>query len=100
MKYKAIIFDMDGTLLNTIDDLSNSMNRILSKDHLPNHTIAEYKLMVGYGAYELVKRSLPAAISEEVDIQLYLKQFKADFFRLGNGAFFLVKCGKRKQNRF
>ncbi|MBT4526029.1 MAG: HAD family hydrolase [Deltaproteobacteria bacterium] len=84
MKYKAIIFDMDGTLLNTIDDLANSMNRVLSKDQFPTHTVADYKLMVGYGAYELVKRALPVTINEESDILPYLKQFKADYFENWN----------------
>jgi len=79
MKYKAIIFDLDGTLLNTIDDLTNSMNRVLSKDRFPTYTVADYKLMVGYGAYELVKRALPASINKENDILSYLKQFKADY---------------------
>ncbi len=54
MNYKAIIFDLDGTLLNTIDDLTDSMNRVLSENQFPVHSIAAYKLMVGYGAMECV----------------------------------------------
>lgn len=84
IKYKAIIFDLDGTLLNTIDDLANSMNRILNQENFPTYTVADYKLMVGYGAYELVKRALPDTVKQEKDILVYLDQFKKDYFENWN----------------
>ena len=49
MSYKALIFDLDGTLLNTIDDLGDSANHILCKLGFPTHTIDEYKYFVGNG---------------------------------------------------
>ena len=84
MKYKAIILDLDGTLLNTIDDLANSMNRVLIQENFPIHTVADYKLMVGYGAYELVKRALPDTVKQEKNILAYLEQFKIDYFKNWN----------------
>ena len=59
MKYKAILFDLDGTLLNTLDDLGNSMNYVLSQLNHPTHPIDAYKYFVGDGLEMLVKRALP-----------------------------------------
>jgi phosphoglycolate phosphatase len=59
MKYKAILFDLDGTLLNTLDDLGDSMNIVLSQLNYPIHPIDAYKYFVGDGLEMLVKRALP-----------------------------------------
>jgi phosphoglycolate phosphatase len=59
MKYKAVLFDLDGTLLNTLDDLGDSMNNVLSQLNYPIHPIDAYKYFVGDGLEMLVKRSLP-----------------------------------------
>ena len=48
-RFKAVVFDLDGTLLNTIDDLGNSMNSVLGDMGYPLHTIPEYKYLVGKG---------------------------------------------------
>ena len=58
---KAVIFDLDGTLLDTIKDIADSMNYVLSKYGLPQHSIEEYKLYVGDGSLNLVMRSAPGA---------------------------------------
>lgn len=59
MSLKALIFDLDGTLLNTIDDLGDSANHILCKLGFPTHTIDEYKYFVGNGIPKLIERCLP-----------------------------------------
>jgi phosphoglycolate phosphatase len=59
MKYKAVIFDLDGTLLDTIEDLGDSMNYVLEKMGYPIHSIEEYKYFVGDGIQNLVLRALP-----------------------------------------
>ena len=59
MRYKAVLFDLDGTLLDTIEDLANSMNAVLHGLDLPEHPIADYKYFVGEGVEELVRRALP-----------------------------------------
>lgn len=59
MKYKAVIFDLDGTLLNTIDDLSNSMNAVLEKWGFPIHDTETYKYFIGNGIRNLVSNALP-----------------------------------------
>jgi phosphoglycolate phosphatase len=59
VKYKAIIFDLDGTLLNTIEDLQNSMNAVLAKFGFPTHDLETFKTFIGTGVTDLVKYSLP-----------------------------------------
>ena len=56
---KLVIFDLDGTLLNTIADLAAGVNHTLAGLGLPQHTIDEYTLMVGNGMRKLVMRALP-----------------------------------------
>lgn len=65
MQYKAVIFDLDGTLLNTLEDLANSMNQVLKSQRLPTHDIEKYKYFVGNGMYNLVLRTLPPDKREE-----------------------------------
>lgn len=59
MKYKAVIFDMDGTLLNTIDDIGDSMNAVLARRGFATHSIDKYKYFVGDGMKNLALRALP-----------------------------------------
>ena len=55
---KAIIFDLDGTLIDSVDDLANSVNYTLGRLDLPLHTREEIKSFVGDGVQKLIKRSL------------------------------------------
>jgi len=59
MKYKAIIFDLDGTLLDTLEDLAYSLNRVLQDKGLPTHPTEAFRYFVGNGAAMLVSRALP-----------------------------------------
>lgn len=59
MKFKAAIFDLDGTLLDTIADLTDSMNAALSRLGLPVHTAEFYKTVIGEGLANWALRSLP-----------------------------------------
>jgi phosphoglycolate phosphatase len=56
---KGLIFDLDGTLANTLEDLTDSMNRVLSREGFPTHRREAYRYFVGAGVRNLVKRSLP-----------------------------------------
>ena len=58
MKYSLAIFDMDGTILNTLDDMTDSLNEILTKYNLPLHTVDEVRFMVGNGIPKLIERAL------------------------------------------
>lgn len=59
MKYSLVIFDMDGTILNTLDDMTDSINVILKKYNLPLHTLDEVRYMVGNGIPKLIERAIP-----------------------------------------
>lgn len=59
MKYKAIIFDLDGTLLDTLEDLGNAVNRVLSTNGFPTHEIDAYRYFVGDGVATLITKALP-----------------------------------------
>jgi len=59
MKYKGIIFDLDGTLADTLDDIAGSMNRVLMARGYPVHEVNDYKLLVGRGLDNLVAQALP-----------------------------------------
>ena len=56
---RLVIFDLDGTLLNTIADLGSAANHTLAELELPQHTLDEYRLMVGNGMRKLIMRALP-----------------------------------------
>ena len=56
--YKGIIFDLDGTLLQTLPDIGGSMNRVLARFGLPTHPIEAYNTMVGNGARVLTERAI------------------------------------------
>lgn len=59
MKFKAVLFDLDGTLLDTIDDITDSMNAVLLRMGLPAHTSGMYKKFVGEGVEKLAELALP-----------------------------------------
>ena len=60
MRYEAVIFDLDGTLINSIDDLADSCNEMLIAYDFPTHAVDAYKYFVGNGVGKLVERALPA----------------------------------------
>ena len=62
---KAVIFDLDGTLLNTLGDLTAAVNHGLSAQGLPTHTEAEVRTYVGNGVKELIARACPSDATDE-----------------------------------
>ncbi len=59
MTYKAVLFDLDGTLLDTIEDICDAANRALEQYGFPTHTMDTYRKFVGDGALNLIIRALP-----------------------------------------
>ena len=65
--FASVVFDLDGTLLNTIDDLADSSNWVCSRMGWPTHTVQEYRYFVGNGIPKLVERGHKVAICEQVE---------------------------------
>ncbi len=65
MRYKLAIFDMDGTILDTLQDLTDSINYALRANNYPEHTLEEVRSYVGNGLMKLVERSIPVKTSKE-----------------------------------
>jgi phosphoglycolate phosphatase len=62
--FQAVVFDLDGTLLDTLEDLADSMNHTLSALGLPAHPVDAYRRFVGDGVRDLVRRSAPSAADD------------------------------------
>lgn len=75
-KYKLVLFDLDGTLIDTIEDLAAAVNHALTLRGLPLHSLQEYRGMVGHGVRNLVQQALPAGADEPL-VDAALTDFKA-----------------------
>lgn len=73
---KLAIFDLDGTLLNTLNDLADSCNYILEKYHLPVHALDSYKNFVGNGMTQLIERALPSELKSDLEV---IEKIKDEF---------------------
>ena len=74
---KLVIFDLDGTLLNTIGDLADAVDYVMRSRNQPEHTNAEYRQMVGGGIKRLVERALPEELSKnEQYVEECVTQFR------------------------
>lgn len=72
----GFIFDLDGTLLNSIEDLKNSLNSVLKRYQLPEHSSSSYKDFVGNGMKVLVERAVPKGYPE---IEKIIKEFLLEY---------------------
>ena len=75
-KYKGIIFDLDGTLLDTIEDLTDSVNDVMKHYHFPEHDVQACKMMVGNGFRKLITRALP---EEKQKDESFIDEAQAEF---------------------
>ena len=70
MKYQAILFDMDGTLLDTLTDMQAAVNYILEKYGYPTRTLGEVRRFVGNGAGPLIHRALPQGVDPDREAEI------------------------------
>jgi len=84
MNYKAVIFDLDGTLLNSLEDIACSANKILATHCFPTHKTDDYKIFVGSGISELMTRALPEEERNQDTIDDYVKEFREEYARNWN----------------
>lgn len=78
--YKLIIFDLDGTLLDTIDDIRDSLNFALKKQGFPNYSVEKVKRFVGSGVNQMIARAIHGLTDDQVLIQTikndYLEKYE------------------------
>jgi phosphoglycolate phosphatase len=68
MKFKGIIFDLDGTLVNSLEDIADAMNMVLQSLHFPTHSYDTYQFFIGSGLRNLVSKALPETANDETEI--------------------------------
>ena len=85
MKYKAVIFDLDGTLLDTLEDLADALNFVLQDKGLPTHPTEAFRYFVGNGAANIVKRALPPENRNDKELTAdCLEEFLKEYHRNWN----------------
>lgn len=77
MKYTTVLFDLDGTLLDTLDDLTDAVNRALVRYHLPERDRMEVRAFLGNGAKYLMEHAAPGMEPERFETMLV--EYKADY---------------------
>ena len=77
--YQAYIFDLDGTLLDTLESLANCYNRTLSKYGYPIHDVDAYRYFIGDGAEKCMKRCLPASSDTPEIVKQLLTAQREDY---------------------
>lgn len=80
-KYAAVVFDLDGTLLDTLEDLGDAVNRVLADRGFPVHPMDAYKYFVGDGSAVLIERALPESVRGSDVHRDCLAAFMADYDR-------------------
>lgn len=74
-KYEAVIWDMDGTILDTLEDLHDSTCHILNQNNLPSISIKETRSYLGNGAYHLIEMACPKGTNKET-IEKIFEEYK------------------------
>lgn len=84
ISFKAVLFDLDGTLLDTLEDIGNAVNHVLEKHDFPTHTIDAYRYFVGDGAAMLMHRALPENKRNDDTIRKCVEAFREEYGRNWN----------------
>ncbi len=99
--FTTAIFDLDGTLINSLTDLANACNYALNKFNYPPHELNKYKYFVGNGIYKLVERSVPEGLKDKNNVlkvkaifDEYYAQHSMDNTRPYEGIIELIKTLK------
>jgi phosphoglycolate phosphatase len=79
VSYKAVIFDLDGTLLDTLQDIADSVNRVLRAMGFPIRKLEAFRFFVGDGSRMLIKRALPQNERSDESVERHLVAFKKDY---------------------
>jgi phosphoglycolate phosphatase len=79
VQFDAAIFDLDGTLADTLEDLADATNRLLVAERLPAHDYAWYRQAIGNGVRQLIITAIPAERQTEGTVSDYVKRMMADY---------------------
>jgi phosphoglycolate phosphatase len=84
MPYQAAIFDLDGTLIDSVRDIAESMNRSLAAMGYPTHAVEQYNYFIGEGIQVLVERALPEGARDEASVQIFMDGYRRDYLENWN----------------
>lgn len=84
MPFKAAIFDLDGTLIDSVRDIAESMNRSLAAMGYPTHPVEQYNFFIGEGVKVLAERALPAHAQDDASIARFLDGYRQDYLQNWN----------------
>ena len=73
----GVIFDMDGTLLNTLEDLTDAVNVALEQNGYPKRTLEEMRLFVGNGAANMIRKAAPQGADQQAVMDAFVKYYGA-----------------------
>lgn len=79
MKYEAVLFDLDGTLVDSIEDIADSMNKILLNKGFPTHELIAYKSFIGEGIKNLVRKALPEDKRADSSVSLFFDEMMNEY---------------------
>lgn len=80
MRFSAVIFDLDGTLLDSLEDLADSVNAVLAGRGMPVHPVPAFRRFVGNGVVNLVRRAAPAGLAD-AELRELVSESRAEYGR-------------------
>lgn len=77
--FQAVLFDLDGTLLDTLEDLADAVNIVLKRHNLPTHPLDNYRYFVGEGAERLMLKALPEGMRDEDNVNRFIRELLDEY---------------------
>jgi phosphoglycolate phosphatase len=77
--FDGVIFDLDGTLVDTLEDIADAMDRVLALEGASGHAYDEYRYLIGHGIRSLVTQSLPEELRDEATVERCYERMIADY---------------------
>lgn len=80
MRFQAVLFDLDGTLLDSLEDIADSVNAVLGRRGLPGRPVGDYRRLVGEGVPALVRRAFPEAVAQ-AGLEALVREVREEYSR-------------------
>ena len=81
MAFDGVVFDLDGTLVNSLEDIADSMNSVLQRNGFPTHDLQAYKYFIGNGLKNLVRKALPEEFEQDNELIVRCFDTMMDIYR-------------------